>query len=511
MDNRSKRIVKNTMFLYSRTLIMMVVGLYTSRVVINSLGLSDYGIYNIVGGVVGLFGFINSSMTRSTQRFLNFEIGKPSEESINKIFSNSIFIHAIIALLILILSETFGLWLLNTKLVIPASQMAAAQIVYQCAVVSTVLMIIGVPYNAVVVAYEKMNIFAYLSMLDVLLKLGAAVSLSFLAANRLSIYAAMLLAIQVISFLIYYRYCRYKFPNIKLIFKFNLDIFKKMFSFTSWTMIGELAYIGLTQGVNILLNIFFGPIINASRAVSVQVQNAVKQFAGGFQTAMNPQIVKSYASGDRQYFTRIVFEGSRISFFLVFILSVPFFLETELILKLWIKLVPEYCSAFVRLILSISILDALITPLIIAASASGNIRNYQLVLGSMLLTVVPISYVCLKLGCNPTTVYWVYLIITIINVFIRLYFAKKLNGIDFYKFFKNVILKSFLAVGPLFLLFWASHYLFLDKVSDLPRLAITLGYMVVLTLAFGYWGLNKTERDLILSKISSFRKKFLSR
>ena len=509
MHNRTKRIAKNTMFLYTRTLIMMVVGLYTSRVVINSLGLRDYGIYNIVGGVVGLFGFINSSMTRSTQRFLNFELGKNSENSINKIFSNSIFIHAIIALIILILAETFGLWLLNTKLVIPANQMMAAQIVYQCTIISTLLMIIGVPYNSIIIAYEKMNIFAYLSMIDVTLKLIAAISLSFLSTNRLSIYALMLLSIQTISFTIYYLYCKHKFPEIKLILEFNIQIFKKMFSFTSWTVIGELAYIGLTQGINILLNIFFGPIINASRAISAQVQNAVKQFAGGFQTAMNPQIVKSYASGDNQYFSKLVFEGSRISFFLVFILSVPFFLETELILKLWIKTVPEYCASFVRLILCISILDALITPLIIAASASGNIRNYQIVLGSLLLMVVPVSYVCLKLGFNPTAVLYVYLIITIINLFIRLYYAKKLNSIDFYKYLKNVIVKSFVAVGPIFLIIWATHYLLFDRLSDVLRLAITMGYMIILTLAFAMWGLNKTERDLILSKLSYYRGKFI--
>lgn len=254
--------------LYFRTLIMMIVGLYTSRIVINALGINDYGIYNIVGGIVGLFGFINSSMTRSTQRFLNFELGKKDSKSINSVFSNSIIIHFVIALVIFILAETIGLWFVINKLVIPPGQLSAALIVYQCTILSTMLMIIGVPYNSLIIAYEQMNIFAYFSMVDVFLKLCVAYFISSIAADRLGIYALLLLIIQIISFLIYFIYCKRKFSDIKLIIKFNPILFKQMFSFTSWTVIGELAYIGFTQGINILLNLFFGPIINATRAIS---------------------------------------------------------------------------------------------------------------------------------------------------------------------------------------------------------------------------------------------------
>lgn len=487
--------------LYSRTLVMMLVGLYTSRIVINALGLSDYGIYNIVGGVVGLFGFINSSMTRSTQRFLNFELGKNNEESINSVFSNSIMIHAVIALVILFLAETIGLWFVMHKLVIPPEQLSAAIIVYQCTILSTIIMIIGVPFNSLIIAYEEMNIFAYFSMLDILLKLVAAIIISSISGNRLWIYAILLLAIQSISFCIYFIYCRHKYKSVKFKHKFNADLFRRMFSFTSWTVIGELAYIGFTQGINILLNLFFGPVINASRAISVQVQNAVKQFAGGFQTAMNPQIVKSYSSGDMAYLNKLIFEGSRISFFLVFILSVPFFLETDLILTLWIKVVPEYCCAFVRLILIISILDAMITPLIIAASATGNIRNYQLILGGLLLLIVPVSYVVLKLGFNPTSVLYVHLTITLITLCARLYFARKLNNLDIKQYFYNVVLKSIMSVLPLFIIICLFHNFFLGQINDFARLGMSVIYMLLLTAIFVRWGLNATERGYIFSKL----------
>lgn len=509
MNIRTKRIVKNTFMLYFRTLIMMIVGLYTSRIVINALGINDYGIYNIVGGIVGLFGFINSSMTRSTQRFLNFELGKKDSKSINSVFSNSIIIHFVIALVIFILAETIGLWFVINKLVIPPGQLSAALIVYQCTILSTMLMIIGVPYNSLIIAYEQMNIFAYFSMVDVFLKLCVAYFISSIAADRLGIYALLLLIIQIISFLIYFIYCKRKFSDIKLIIKFNPILFKQMFSFTSWTVIGELAYIGFTQGINILLNLFFGPIINATRAISVQVQNAVKQFAGGFQTAMNPQIVKSYSNGDKEYLNRLVFEGSRISFFLVFIFSVPFLLETNLILTLWIKMVPEYCCSFVRLILVISIVDAMITPLIIAASATGVIRNYQIVLGGLLLTIVPISYLFLKLGLLPTVVMYVHLGITIITLFVRLYYAKKLNGLNIKRYFYNVIIKSIVSVTPAFLVIWYFHYYFLEHLNVFSRLMMTIIYMIILTIIFIKWGLNLAERNYILSKLYSLKKYYL--
>ncbi len=506
---QAKRIVKNTFMLYVRTFVIMIVGLYTSRIVINALGLSDYGIYNIVGGVVGLFGFINSSMTRSTQRFLNFELGKNKDESIIDVFSNSLIIHSVIAFVIFVLAETIGLWFVINKLVIPQEQLTAALIVYQCAIISTILMIVGVPYNSLIIAYEQMHVFAYFSMIDVFLKLGAAYCISSMSKDRLGLYALLLLLIQLTSFILFYVYCRRKYTNLKLVLKFNPSLFKKMFSFTSWTLVGELAYIGFTQGINIILNIFFGPIINASRAISVQVQNAVKQFAGGFQTAMNPQIVKSYSNGSTEYLNKLVFEGSRFSFFLVFILSVPFFLETDLILTLWIKVVPEYCCSFVRLILIISIIDAMITPLIIAASATGKIRNYQIVLGGLLLLIVPISYIFLKLGFEPTIVLYVHLSITIITLFVRLYFAKRLNGLNIRLYFSNVIVKSIMSVLPIFLIICIFHYYFVEQINGIARLGITLVYMIVLTIAFLLWGLNNSERNYLITKLQNIKRNYL--
>ncbi len=485
---------------------MMIVGLYTSRIVINALGITDYGVYNIIGGVVGLFGFINSSMTRSTQRFLNFELGKKENSFINKVFSNSIIIHASIAIIIMILAETVGLWFVMYKLVIPPEQMPAALVVYHCTILSTMIMIIGVPCTSLIIAFERMNIFAYFSTVDVSLKLLVALLISTISTAKLEVYAYLLLSVQVVSFLLYLLYCKMKFPEVKFIFKFNQQLLKRMFSFTSWTLIGELAYIGFTQGINILLNIFFGPIINATRAISMQVQNAIKQFAGGFQTAMNPQIVKSYSNGDNEYLNKLVFEGSKISFFLVFIFSVPFLLETNFIIKLWLKMLPEYCGSFIRLILIISIIEAMITPLIIAASATGNIRNYQIVLGGTLLTIVPISYIFLQLGFNPTSVMYVHLCITLITVVFRLYYAKKLNNIDISKYFKNVLLKSFIVEVLPFLIIYILHCSISDIFCSWTRLGMTIIYMIILTAIFIRWGLNVSERNFVLSKLNSYKK-----
>ena len=337
----------------------------------------------------------------------------------------------------------------------------------------------------------------------------SAYCISSMSKDRLGLYALLLLLIQLTSFILFYVYCRRKYTNLKLVLKFNPSLFKKMFSFTSWTLVGELAYIGFTQGINIILNIFFGPIINASRAISVQVQNAVKQFAGGFQTAMNPQIVKSYSNGSTEYLNKLVFEGSRFSFFLVFILSVPFFLETDLILTLWIKVVPEYCCSFVRLILIISIIDAMITPLIIAASATGKIRNYQIVLGGLLLLIVPISYIFLKLGFEPTIVLYVHLSITIITLFVRLYFAKRLNGLNIRLYFSNVIVKSIMSVLPIFLIICIFHYYFVEQINGIARLGITLVYMIVLTIAFLLWGLNNSERNYLITKLQNIKRNYL--
>lgn len=448
-DNSSnnKRIAKNTLLLYIRTLLIMLVTLYTSRVVLNTLGVTDYGVYNVVGGVVAMFGFINSSMASATQRFITFALGKGDKDNLQKVFSTALQIHVLIAALIVVLGETVGLWFMYTQMQIPADRMDAAFWVLQCSIVSAVVMIISVPYNADIIAHEKMSAFAYISILEAVLRLAIVYLLLAFSYDKLILYAFLTLAVQLLIRFCYSSYCNKHFPESKYRHVWDKSLFKEMTGFAGWGMFSSLSGILSGQGLNMLLNVFFGPVVNAARAVAVQVQNAILQFIGNFQMAINPQITKTYANGEMEDMHKLMFRSARFTFYLLFVVSLPVLFETNFILTVWLKTVPENTVIFLRIMICVSLLYPLSNPLIIANQATGQVRNFQFVSGLILLFILPVSYICLSFGLPAYSVFVVHFIMEFTTLFYRLRLLRSSINIRFIDYFKNVFFRVVLVVA----------------------------------------------------------------
>lgn len=505
----NKRIAKNTGMLYIRMLLIMAVSLYTSRIVLNALGVEDFGIYNVVGGFVTMVGFLNSSMSSATQRFLSFEIGRKDFTQLAKVFNMSVNIHVIIALLILIIAETIGLWFVNTQLSIPAERIEAAQWVYQFSILSFCVSVVSVPFNAIIIAHERMNVFAWVSIIEVSLKLLIVFILQWFGFDKLKLYAILILVVSLIIGFIYGLYSNRNFLESKLQFLWDSLLFKKLMSFSGWNLLGDMAYTFYGQGLNILLNIFFGPTVNAARGITYQVVGAVNSFVRNFQMAMNPQIIKSFSSNDTTYMQQLIFRGAKYSFFLLFIITLPIFLETETILKLWLKTVPEHTIIFTKLVIIIILIESVSGPLTTAAQATGKIEFYNIVVGGLMLFILPISYLFLKLGFPPDVVFYIGIIFSIIALFARLMIIQNLVQIKIKVFLINVVIKtiivSFVAIiFPLTinLLMKVSFYRFF--LVSFTSIISTIGTIYLI-------GLNKNEKDYFLQIAIKVTKKTFSK
>ena len=498
VDN--KRIAKNTALLYVRMLFSMGVGLFTSRVILASLGVVDYGINNVVGGVVAMFGFLNAAMTTSTQRYLTFELGRGETGRLRLAFMTSLYIHIIIAVTVVLLAETVGLWFLKNKIVIPEGREIAAMYCYQFAILSTVVSILSYPFNAAIVSHEKMSAFAYISILDVILKLAVAYTLYMISFDKLIAYSTLMLSVQILMTSIYVIYCKRHFDETHFRRLWDIRLLKEMGSFAGWNMWGNIAYILFTQGINILLNMFFGPVVNAARGVAVQVQGAIMQFAGSFQTALNPQITKTYSQNDLENMHRLIFRSSKFTFFLLLCLSLPVILEADVILNVWLKEVPEYSAIFLRLMLCIAIIDSVANPLMVSAAATGKVKVYQSVVGGILLAIVPISYIVLKLGGNPYSVFIVHLCVCIIAFIVRLYIVKPLIKITIPDYVVNVITKCAAVAIPAI----GISILFKALLPQSVLYAVLVCCLSAATVAvFAYYiGLTRHEREVIGGKVT---------
>ena len=497
--NNNKRIAKNTLLLYFRMLFTMLVSLFTSRVVLSTLGIDDFGIYNVVGGVVAMFGFLNAAMSTATQRYLTFELGRGDSEQLKKVFCTTVQIHVAISLLVVILSETVGIWFMYNKMVIPIDRMEAAWWVFQSSVLSAVVMIMSVPYNASIIAHERMSAFAYISVIEVILKLAIVYLLTIGHFDKLKLYAVLVFSIQFLIRMIYGSYCGRHFSETKLHWCWNKKLFKEMLAFAGWNLWGNCAAIALTQGVNILLNIFFGPVVNAARGIAVQVQAAVGQFSLNFQTAINPQITKNYATGDYCQMHSLIFKSSKFTYFLLLILSMPIVIETDYILKLWLGTVPDYTVVFLRLMIWVTIIDATANPLMVSAAATGRVRRYQSVLGGILMIILPISYIVLKMGANPPSVFLVHLVICVIVFIVRLFIVRPMIKLSLRNYMKNVIMRCIvvtLLAYPLPIL--ATFY----ATDTFLSFIIILSLTIFITVLFVYMlGLNTSERMYVKNKI----------
>ena len=440
----NKRIAKNTLVLYVRMLFLMAINLYTSRLVLATLGITDYGIYNVVGGFVTLFTMVSGTMATATQRFLSFEIGKGTQENITRLFSTSIMIHLILGVIIIIIAETIGLWFLNYKMVFPPERYYAANWVFQFSVLTLVINVLSVPYNASIIAYERMKAFAFLGILEAIAKLLIVYLIAFSPYDRLIVYAFLLMIVAISIRAIYGIYVSRNFQYCRFNWTMDREYRQRLLSFISYNFIGSISGIAKTQGINVVLNLFFGAAVNAARGIAVQVLHAVSGFVSNFQLAMNPQIVKLYASGNKEEMYNLMCRGCKFSYLLMLMLSLPIAMEAPYILNLWLVEVPEYTVVFVRLTLAITLVDTLSQPMVTSLLATGNVKRYQLINGTYFLMTVPVIYVVLRLGYPPETAFVASLMFSIGGHFMRLYLISQAIGFSIFDYINRVTLRVLL-------------------------------------------------------------------
>lgn len=400
---------------------MLLISLYTSRVVLSTLGIVDYGINNVVGGVITMLGFLTSSLSAASSRYITYDLGKGDMAALKKTFGNILSIHFILAAIVLVIGETLGLWFMSTQLQIPQERETAALWVYQFSIFSSVLAVISVPYNATIIAHEKMSAFAYISIADAILKLLIVYLIVIIPYDKLIIYAILYFCIQTFDCIVYGVYCSRHFEETHTRLRYDGKLFREIFAFAGWTMNGNLAVIGYTQGLNILLNIFFGPAVNAARGIAVQVQGVCQQFCNSFQMALNPQLTKNYAQGDLDNMHRLLIKSSKFSFYILFFIVLPLMFKAEFVLKLWLGIIPEHTVTFLRLILIVGLLYTLSNPIIVSVHATGKLKKFQLIEGTILLTIVPIAYILLKsFGIRPEYVFVVHIAVELCTLYARL-------------------------------------------------------------------------------------------
>lgn len=495
----NKRIAKNAFFLYIRSLLTLAISLYTSRIVLRVLGVEDFGIYNVVGGIVSMFSFLSGTISGVTQRYLTYELGTGNTEKLEKVFNTAMVIHAGIALLIIILAETIGLWFVLNKLVIPHERMSAALWVYQFSIASCVVFMLSIPYNACIIAHERMSAFAYISIIEVTLKLAVLYVLMVQSYDKLIIYALLIFVVQLLIRFIYNVYCSRHFAESRYKFSFDTALAREMLGFSCWTLFGGFASVGCSQGINILLNMFFGPIVNAARAIAMQVDNAVQTFVSNFQVAVNPQIIKSYANNDLDRMRNLIYKSSRYSFYLILLMALPIFLEAHIILKLWLHDVPAHTVNFLRITLLVVLVNALANPLMTAASATGKIRKYQIMVGSILLMIVPTAYVALKLGCSSESVFYIYLSFSLIAQFARLWIVRSIIGLSLFIYSRKVMSRCAIVVLFACLL---PTIIYITMQESFLRLIVTLFSSSLSILLFVIlFGMEQNEKVLIYNKI----------
>lgn len=441
MDSSNKTIAKNTIVMYVRMFVTMCLSLYTSRIVLRELGEVDFGLYNVVAGVIVMFGFLNGAMANTTSRYIAFYLGKKNDQALNNIFSMSLIIHACIAGIVVLLGETIGLWFLYEKMTIPEERLTAALWVYQFSIIATVANILYVPFNACVIAHEKLTAFASLSILDTLLRFGSAVTLIWVAQDKLIVYGGLILGIGIVDVICYYVYCRRNFKETNFRFFWNTDTFKEMFGFAGWSMLGNFSYLFFTQGLNIIINIFCSPAVNAARGIAVQVEGVVKQFASNIQTAINPQIIKSYSSNNMERMYTLIFTSSRFCFYLLLCLSLPLMLQADFILGLWLGEYPAHTTSFLRIILCNAILDTLINPLFTGNLASGKVRIYQIWVSVVAYSFMFITYFVMRYTLIPESVFLCTLTYSVVGIIVRIRLLNIQIALPIIPYLKQVIVR----------------------------------------------------------------------
>lgn len=504
----SNKIAKNTIALYIRMVLGLLVGLYTSRVVLNVLGATDYGLFNVVGGVISMLGFLNMALSSSTQRFLNFNQDKVGISELQKIFSTSINLHLIVAIIITILLETIGLWFVYTKLNIPNGQFNAAVIVYHVSVLSCFLGIMITPFSAAINAHEKMTVFAYFSLLDLLLRLSIVLILKCIHTNKLIFYAYLCLLVSVIMQIIYYCYCTNKFKECRYKFTWNLSLLKQMANFSGWMIWGCISVLFSTHGVTILINIFCGPFVNAARALAGSVQAMLYQFSGNILAASKPQITRNY--NDKSVLTKLVSFTTRSTVFMMLVPSVPLLIYTPNVLQLWLGTVPEYTVIFIRLLIIDALLRGIIEPVALVNHAGGKVKWYQLAITFLFILQFVLSYVCLKSGLSPASPYYVIVLITFIGVTVRCLLVKKIDNFPLRDFIKSSILPITKVLALILVgtgIFYYAIYKENISIKELILNTILLSsYILLCSFLIGF---TKSERMKTSMKFKTIIRRFI--
>lgn len=508
-DNASnnKRIAKNTGLLFIRTLFVMFISLYTSRVILKALGVENYGIYNVVGGVVTMFSVISSSLSTAISRFITFEIGKGNKDRLNKVFSTSVLIQIVLALIIFIVCEIIGIWFMESHMQIPPERLYAAYWVLHCSLFSFCINLLCVPYDACIIAHERMGAFAFISIYDAIMKLVICFLLFISPIDKLIFHAILMLLLSLSTRAIYTIYCHRNFVETRSGISFDKDIFKEMLGFSGWSFFNNTAYILNNQGVNMLMNVYFGVVVNAARGIAVQVETAVLKFVNSFTTAINPQITKYYASGDLYNMHKLVCRGAKFSFFAMLFLALPIIIEAEQILSIWLVNVPEYAVIFAQLSLIMGMCDCIGNSGYTACMATGKLKNYSIIITSIGILEFPLAWGFFAYGAAPQYAYYTYIAIKITVLIVRMFLLKKMVGLKVSMYVKDVfvpiITTSIIAILPPIILY---------NCLDENILRLILIFMVSVTsTAFSalFLGMTKNERNLILSKTRNIVYKFI--
>lgn len=490
----NRRIAKNSLMLYFRMAIVMIVQLYTSRIVLAALGVDDFGLWSVVGTLVVMVSFITGPLSSSTQRFMNYELGRENYDRIRKIFNESLIINAIFSVVIVVLLESVGLWFLNNKMDIPGNKMLAANYVYQFAVVSFIINILRMPYDATIIANEKFDFYAVMGIVEVVMKL-AIVWLLPLASedSALICYAALMLGVTVVSALCYVVYCRKEYQSVRLKWYWDTKLIKELLSFSGWSTFGSFAVVMGHQGVSILFNLFFGLAVNAAIGITNQVANAINQFVSSFQTAFRPQLVKSYAAGESDEAFGLVCMTSKISCFLVSVIGIPLLLNIDYILSIWLTTVPPLAPLFCQLTIIIAVVEAAGSPLWMIVQADGRIKAYQIYISLFMLLTVIVSYVLFELGCMAYVALLVKLVVAFLCLGVRLIYVKKLARFSIRKILKDCMIPEFCVVLMSFAV--PMGLLFLFHLTGLTRVALTsVAFVITFVPSIMLIGLNRAQR-----------------
>ena len=507
ISENNRRIAKNTMVLYVRMFVMMLISFFTAGITLNALGVDDYGINNVVGGLVSMFSLLSMLFTAATGRFITFALGKGDFDELKRVFSTAVNIHVILAIVVVLAIETVGVWFLNNRMNIPSDRLYAANWVLQCSTISFAISLFSVPYNSLIYAYERMSAFAWFTIYDAITKLIIIASIYYYGGDKLILLAIISLIPGVIKQVIYWIYCRRHFPESEYHFIWDKTMFKDMFSFSFWNFIGGTAGLLKDQGVNILINLFTAPAVNAARGIAMQLNGMIGQFSGSFMGAFMPQVTKYYASGDLTEMHKLMYRGTRFSYYIFMFIAIPLFFEVETVLQVWLGQVPEHTVLFTRLALLLSLLEMWSSVLITAQNATGRIRNYQLVVGTILLLNFPLSYLMLYLGFMPEITLVVALVVGVACLIARLCFLRKTILLPVRDYLYQVVFNTaFVTLLSSLLPYLCSRFITNVWFNFFGVCIVS----VISSLVVIYFvGCNRLERQLVIGLLLKFKSRFI--